>query len=59
VPWGVITEELTTHAHQHSLLVFARLEDFATLPHVVHAGIDGIITDDPRRVANALAKIEP
>ncbi|HVL26492.1 MAG TPA: glycerophosphodiester phosphodiesterase [Thermomicrobiales bacterium] len=57
VPWGVITDELTAHAHRHGLLVFSRLEDPAAIPHVVRAGLDGIITDDPRTVADALAAL--
>jgi glycerophosphoryl diester phosphodiesterase len=59
LPWGVITDDLTAHAHRHDLLTFSRIEDLAILPSVVQSGIDGIITDDPRMVAEALSVLTP
>ena len=57
VPWGVITEDLTAHAHAHGLLVFSRQEDRERLDRVVAAGLDGIITADPHAVAAALDRL--
>jgi glycerophosphoryl diester phosphodiesterase len=57
LPWGVITDELTAHAHRHGLLTFSRLEDIGILPAVIRNGLDGIITDDPHEVASALSTL--
>lgn len=54
VPWGVIDEGLVAHAHRHHLLVFSRLERMETLPTRIEAGLDGVITDDPRTVRQHL-----
>jgi glycerophosphoryl diester phosphodiesterase len=59
LPWGVITDDLIAHAHRHDVLTFSRIEDVAILPSVVQAGIDGIITDDPRTVADELSRFAP
>ncbi len=50
VPWGVIDERLVHHAHRHRLLVFSRLERLATLATRLDAGLDGVVTGDPRSV---------
>jgi glycerophosphoryl diester phosphodiesterase len=55
VPWGVIDRDLIQHAHRHQLKVFSRLERWDTIGDLVAHGLDGIITDDPRAVADALA----
>jgi glycerophosphoryl diester phosphodiesterase len=54
VPWGVVDEGLLLHAHQHHLRVFSRLERMADLQAHVAAGLDGIITADPRAVREAI-----
>lgn len=50
VPWNRVESELVTLAHQFGLLVFSRLTTFESLDERLAAGIDGIITDDPRKV---------
>ncbi len=54
VPWGVVDTFLVQHAHRHHLLVFSRLERMDTLTSRLEAGLDGVITDEPRSVRQHL-----
>ena len=59
VPWGVIDDVLVEHAHRHHLLAFSRLERMDTLTSRLEAGVDGVITDDPRAVRQHLNMLNP
>lgn len=62
VPWEVVDQGLTRHAHQHRLQVFSRLERMETLPTRLAAGLDGVITTDPevvRRHLKAMTRHAP
>jgi hypothetical protein len=54
VPWGAVDEGLVTHAHQHHLRVFSVLERMSDLHAHFAAGLDGVITSDPRAVREAV-----
>ena len=58
IPWGAITPELIVHAHQHHLQVFSRVDNPNALPALVASGIDGIITEDPGGMAQALRNLK-
>ncbi len=54
VPWGAVDRDLVQHAHRHQLKVFSRLERLEDVREHAEAGLDGIITTDPRAVITCL-----
>ena len=57
IPWGAVSPEFVTLAHQRELLVFSRFQDMPTVVTNVSHGLDGIITDDPASVSSELKDV--
>lgn len=53
IPWGLITPDLVARAHDRGLRVIAwTVNDPVIMDRLLAAGVDGIITDDPRLFAH-------